>query len=136
MPSIVYELDSEDELDALWESDEDTAALVDELLCQFEESPALLEELCREDRHVNHDPSFQVKRFKCMWNCGYTVYILKVWPKEGREIQYRILYAHHPQKDTYYVLHLMQRGINYDADKKLVDKLIRACEEIGIPRYR
>lgn len=136
MASLLYALDVEDEIDALWESDEDAAALVDELLCQFEERPDLLDELCRENRHVTHDPSFQVKRFKYMWTRGYTVYTLKIWPGEGRAIEYRILYAHHPQKDAYYVLTVMQRDIDYDADKELIDKLIAACEEIGIPRHR
>lgn len=136
MPSLIYALDAEDEIDALWDSDEDAAALIDELLCQFEEAPELLDELCRESRHVNHDPSFQVKRFKHMWHSGYTIYTLKIWPNEGQEIHYRILYAHHPQKDIYYVLTVMQRDVNYEADKELIHKLISAYEGFGIPRHR
>lgn len=136
MPLLEYVLDTEDELDALWDSDEDAAALIEELLWQFEDAPELLDELCRERRHVTHNPSFEVKRFKHMWNKGYTVYALKIWPDEGRAIQYRVLYAHHPQKDIYYVLTVMQRDIDYDADKHLINKIIAAYEEIGIPRHR
>lgn len=136
MASLIFALDAEDEIDALWDSDEDSAALIDELLCQLEERPELLDDLCRENRHVTNDPSFEVKRFRYMWNQGYTIYALKVWPGEGRAIDYRVLYAHHPQKDEYHVLTVMQREINYESDKELIDRLICACEEIGIPRHR
>lgn len=136
MASLIFALDAEDEIDALWDSDEDSAALIEELLCQFEESPELLDELCRESRHVTHDPSFEVKRFRYMWKQGYTIYALKVWPGDGSAIDYRILYAHHPQKDEYHILTVMQREIDYESDKELIDRLICACEEIGIPRYR
>lgn len=136
MAKLYYALCSEDELDALWESDEDSAALIEELLWQFEENEDLLDELCREKRHVLHVPDFEVKRFQYMWNSGYTIYILKIWPSSGREIHYRVLYAHHPQADSYHVLTVMQRDINYESDKELIDTLIAACEEIGIPTHR
>ena len=136
MLSLYYELDAEAELDALWKSDEDAAALIEELLWQFEESPALLDELCKEKRHVTHAPSFEVKRFQHMWQRGYTVYTLKIWPDGGSAISYRVLYAHHPQKDAYHVLAVMQRDLDYDADKALIDRIIAACEAIGIPCYR
>lgn len=136
MASLHYELNSEDEIDSVWDCDENAGALIDELLCQFEESPGLLEELCVENRHLTHDPSFQVKRFQYMWNKGYTVYTLKIWPDYGQAIAYRVLYAHHPQKDAYHVLTVMPRDIDYDSDKELIAKLLAACEEIGIPRHR
>lgn len=103
---------------------------------QLEESPGLLDELCMEKRHVAHDPSFQVKRFKHMWNQGYTIYTLKVWPEYGREIHYRDLYAHHPQKDIYYILAVMQRDIDYESDKDFIGRLISEYENYSIPRHR
>lgn len=136
MPSIIYALDAEEELDSLWEFDEDSAALIEELLCQLEERPELLDELCREHRHVTHNPSFQVKRFQYMWKNGYTIYTLKVWPHDGQEIHYRILYAHHPQKEIYYILTVMQRDLDYEADKELIHRLISAYEDFGIPRHQ
>lgn len=136
MASLHYELNSEGEIDDIWDSDEDAGALIDELLCQFEENPSLLDELCVEHSHQTHDPSFQVKRFQHMWNKGYTMYTLKIWPDVGQAIKYRVLYAHHPQKDAYHILTVMPREINYDSDKELIAKLIEACEDIGIPRHK
>lgn len=135
MNSLIFVLEAEQELDALWEIDQDAAALIEELLCQLEENPALLDELCREHRHVTHDPAFQVKRFRFMWDDGYTIYILKIWPEYGREIHHRVLYAHHPQKHVYYVLTIMQRDLDYESDKILIKRLVAAYEELGVPRY-
>lgn len=136
MAKLYYELASEDELDQLWLSDEGSAALIEELLWQFEENDDLLEFLCQEERHARHVPDFEVKRFQSMWRSGYTVYILKIWPEAGRAIHHRVLYAHHPQKNSYHVLKIMQRDLNYEADKELIYTLITACKEIGIPAYR
>lgn len=136
MAKLEYANEAEIELDALWDKDEDSAALIEELLCQFEETPELIDELCRTRRHVSHKPDFEVKKFQEVWNDGYTIYILKIWPKAGKEIPYRILYGHHPQKDIYYVLAVMAREVNYEADRELIKRICTAYENYGIPRYR
>lgn len=136
MPSLAYSPQAEHELDALYDENEDSAALIDELLWQLEENPALLEELCREDRHVSHTPVFQVKRLREVWKDGYNVFILKVWPGDGGAIPFRVIYAYHAQLDRYYVLTVMPRGVNYERDRTFIDKVCRIYEQLDIPAYR
>src|SRR5690625_2808916 len=109
---------AEQELDELWGIDEDAAALIDALLIQLEEDSNLISYLCQEDRYLQVRPPFEVKRFNYLWRQKYTIYILKITADDGRAVQYRVIYAHHPQKDIYYVLALMNREIDYDADQE------------------
>lgn len=135
MTKLIYTAKVESKLDKLWGHDSKSAALIEELLLQLEEWPEILYELCKESLYIDNNPSFQIKRFKYLWNKGYTVYILKVWPTYGEAIKYRILYAHDPQKDFYYILDLMQRDINYEADSSLIKNIIDEYERADIPRY-
>lgn len=135
MASLEFTQDADDEMERLYTVDPDAVDLIDVLVEQLVETPGLLDSLCAEKRHVAHRPSFQVKRFQELWRKKYTIYILKIWPEDGPALGYRVLYAHHPQKNAYYVLAIMDRDINYEADPHLIQRLCDAYENLGIPRY-
>ncbi|UYO95008.1 type II toxin-antitoxin system RelE/ParE family toxin [Pollutimonas sp. M17] len=135
MPILEFEKEAEDELDALYEADADSAALIDAVIEQLEDSPKLLESLCIEGSHLNRKPSFEVKRFQELWRNKYTIYFLKITPEDGPAIGYRVLYGHHPQKDIYHILAIMAREINYESDHPLIQRICNAYENLGIPRY-
>lgn len=111
------------------------AALIDVLLEQLEETPNLLDSLCIEKRYIDRRPSFQVKRFQELWRKKYTIYLLKIWPDDGPALGYRVLYAHHPQKNVYYILAIMDRDINYEFDHPLIQRVCDSYEKFGMPRY-
>jgi len=67
MPTLDYSAEFETELEALYAEDEDSAALIDALLFELEEWPELLDELCIAQRHWAHKPTFEIKRFKEVW---------------------------------------------------------------------
>lgn len=135
MPVLDFCLRAEQEFDELWESDEDAAALIDALLIQLEEDPRLLDYLCEEDRYLQTRPSFEVKRFEHLWRRKYTIYILKITADDGGVVGHRVVYAHHPQRDIYYVLALMDREIDYDADKDFINRICADYDDYQIPRY-
>lgn len=135
MPSLEYSRDALDALDKLYDEDEDSAALINVLLEELETQPKLLDELCRPgNRHLN-EPPFEIKRFQEMWRNRYTVYILKIRRRDGSAIERRVIYAHHPQCDCYYVLALMKREIDYEADAEFIERICKLYEDYGIPRY-
>ena len=135
MPALEYSQDALDELNNLYDEDEESAALIDVLLEELESQPKLLDELCRPGNRYQNDPPFEVKRFQEMWRNRYTIYILKIRCNNGSIIQHRVIYAHHPQRDCYYVLALMKREIDYEADATFIDRICRLYEDYDIPRY-
>lgn len=133
---LIVDEDAERDLDAIAAIDEESVGLIDALLLDFEESTHLLDHLSDPDFYWGHDPQFQVERFAEMWHDGYTVYILKIYrPGSTKKIPYRVIYAHHPQRDIYYVLAAMKREQDYGSDHQLMDRIRQAYENYDCPRY-
>lgn len=136
MPSLEFSDDALDALEDLYDEDEVSAALIDVLLEELETQPALLDELCITGNRHQHNPPFEVKRLQELWRKCYTIYILKITSNDGIVISHRVIYAHHPQHDCYYVLALMKREINYEADTQFIDRICKLYEDYDIPRHR
>ncbi len=135
MPALEYSQDAQEKLDDLYDEDEDSAALIDVLFEELEQQPMLLNELCHPGNQYRNDPPFEIKRFQELWRNRYTIYILKIKRHDGTTIEHRVIYAHHPQRDCYYILDLMKREIDYEADAEFIKRICQLYEDYGIPRY-
>ncbi len=127
---------AERELDALFETDPETASLFDVLLENVADEPAILDDLNRPRRHFDHDPSFEIKQFAEMQNKGKNVFIIKVWDEAGALLPYRCLYAHNPQRDRYHVLMFANRDFDYDSKHPDFIELTRRYDELGLRDFR
>lgn len=125
---------AEEELDRLYDHDEDAAALVDawfEAVCEDER---LLEILFRPQNHYARRPPFEVKRYEAMWRRGKNVFTVKI-DDAGKPIGYRVLIGWHSQRDDYYILAVAPRSEAYELDDPLFDDIICRYEKAGIPAY-
>lgn len=127
--------EAEEELDALYAVDEDTAALIDVLLDELINDQATLEWLFRPQNHFQYKPPFEVKKFSEAYNAGRNILILKVHSNEGQLLSYRVLVGFHAQKDHYHVLTVANREISYDTKDPLFAAVLDRYERCGIPVY-
>lgn len=136
MAALIIVPAADDELDAVYDVDEDAGALIDALLESLAEDQATLGSLFRPDRRFRHQPPFEVKAFAEAQRRGKNIFTLKIWDECGELLNYRVLYAYHGQCDTYYVLSVVSRDDAYDPTKPEFDELLDRYDECGIPTYR
>lgn len=135
MAELFVRPEAEDELDALYDVDEDAAALIDVLLDELINDQATLEWLFRPHNHFRYKPPFEVKWFAEAYNTGRNILILKVHSNEGQLLSYRVLVGYHSQKDHYHVLTVVNREISYDTNDPHFAAVLDRYERCGIPVY-
>jgi hypothetical protein len=124
------------EIDALYEVDEDAAAMFDLLLETLADDPSMLDRLFRPANHYQYTPPFEIKRFGELQAQGKNVYIIKVrHPTQGHLLPYRLLLGYHAQMDTYYTLTLIEREIDYDVHDPTIVAALERYDRCGIPTY-
>lgn len=123
------------ELDALYETDEDAAALIDVLLESLWDDSDTLELLCRPRNHFTHEPPFECKRYGAMQSIGKNIYTIKVRDLAGALLPYRVLIGFHAQIDAYYVLAIANRKNAYDTNDQLFQTVLERYGRAGIPDY-
>lgn len=123
------------DLDELWNTDEDSAAEIETVLDELSIDPNLLQELSRRGfRHLK-TPAVEVDVFLALWNQGLNMYRLKIWDWLGGLLPYRIIYAHHAQSNVFHVLAIVSRDFNYDTQHPIVTRVRADYERLGIPTY-
>jgi hypothetical protein len=105
------------------------------LLEELENDSDLLEILFLPTNHYQYTPPFEVKNYVAMQNQGKNFLILKVRNEQGTLLDYRLLLGYHSQIETYYVLTLMDRDIDYDLNHPDIRIAIERYEQCGIPSY-
>lgn len=128
--------EADKELDALYEVDEDAAALIDVLLDELANDAATLEWLFRPQDHYEYEPPFEVKEFHEASRRGKNILILKVRSNEGKLLNYRVLVGFNSQIDRYHVLTVANRDISYDTSDALFTAVLERYDRCGIPTYR
>jgi len=128
--------EAEDELDALYETDEETASLIDVLLEELAGDQDMLGRLFRPNNHFLYMPPFEIKVFAEARKRGKNIFILKVRNDEGELLNHRVLVAYHAQKDRYHVLTVANREISYDTSDPLFEAVLQRYERCGVPDYR
>lgn len=124
------------EIDALYDVDEDAAAQFDLLLETLADDPSMLDKLFRPANHFRYTPPFEIYHFVELQRQGKNIYIIKVrHPEEGNLLPYRLLLGYHSQIDTFYVLTLIEREIDYDVRDPTIIAALERYERHGIPTY-
>ena len=136
MPCLLVLPDAEDELDALYECDDDAASTIDILLDELGNGSIELDSLYRPGDRFKHQPPFEVKKFEHAQRQGKNIFAIRVRARDGALLPYRVLFAYHGQADTYYVLAIFHRDWDYDPASSEYKLLLDRYDECGIPTYR
>lgn len=136
MPQILLCKEAENELDELYETDEDAAAMFDLLIEELSQDQQMLDRLCLPANHYKYAPPFDVDRFVEAQRQGKNIYRVKVRRGDGSLVPWRMLLGFHAQKDTYYVLAVTDREFSYDTNQPAFRSLLVRYEQAGIPDYR
>jgi mRNA-degrading endonuclease RelE of RelBE toxin-antitoxin system len=135
MIRIVITPAARDDLDNLWDQDEDSAAEIETALDEISNDQRLLQRLTQKKFRTIQAPTFDVDAFEELWKRGINLYRLKFWDWEGSLVPYRVLYAYHAAKDTYFVLAVVPRNIAYDTKHPIVTRVRTDYDALGIPTY-
>lgn len=134
--SIKVHHDAETDIERLWDTEPDAAALVVALLEEAENDQELLESLTIKDFGIHGTEKIHVDKWVELHKAGKNVWRVKIWELEDLGLQYRIIYALDPRTTRYHVLAVLHRDFNYDTNDARSKRLIAAYDELGIPSYR
>lgn len=124
-----------DDLDRLYEEDEDAAAEIETALEEIANDQRLLESLTQKKFKSLGTPEFDVDKFEELWQQGLNLLRLKFWDWQGSVIPYRVLYAYAPRADIYYVLAVVERNHAYDTKHPTVLRVRRQYDALGLQTY-
>ena len=136
MVTIIVHPSARTDLDALWDDDEDAAAEIETALEEIAADVRLMDHLCRQKFRNDDRPEFDVDLVAVFQRRGLNLYRLKFWDYQGSLISYRVLYAHHAQRDVYHVLAVISRENAYDTEHPLVKRVIADYDRMGLPTYK
>lgn len=126
----------QDEIDDLFEVDEEAAAELVLLIERLQEDQPELEDLCVPGNHFKYDPAFEVKRLQAAQRIGKNIYTVRYHLQDGSLAQYRLLIGYHAQNGTYYALQVATRESAYEVDSASFRELLSRYEQCGIPTYK
>ncbi len=131
--SLSIHQDAEDDLDALYDTDEDGAAALDVFLQEAAQSQDLLDRFTV-NNFRSYDPAhdFDIKRWQALWNT-HALWRIRLFDVPGTAARHRIIYTFHPVERRYYVLGIVPREFNYDLGHPIAQRIIAAYEELDIP---
>lgn len=137
---IVFKLsldaDARRDLEGLWASDSDSAAVLAATLQHIAGDQRLLDSLTIKDFGSHGSDAFHVDRWVEQQREGRNLWRLKVWELEGKGKRYRVAYALDPRTSRYYVLGIFTRDFNYDATDARTRRILASYDRLGIPAYR
>lgn len=113
---------AQDELDRLWDIDEDAAAEIYEWLDRFDQDQKLLDTLTVHDYGAfGTAKPYHVSKWQELWIAGKDIWRLKFW---GLSRQYRTVYAFQPRTLRYTVLGVPPRDFGYNVDHPISRRMI------------
>ncbi len=136
MPQILLCKEADDELDELYDTDEDAAAMFDLLIEELSQDQRMLDRLCVPANHYKYAPPFDVGLFIEARKLGKNIYRVKVRRDDGSLVPWRMFLGFHAQKDTYYVLAVTDREFSYDTNHPSFRSMLDRYDQAGIPDYR
>lgn len=136
MVRVLFAEEANAELDALYDQDEDAAALFDLLLQELDANDHVRDLLFRPANHFNFTPPFDVGRVGEAQKLGKNVYRIKVRNEAGQFVPWRMLLGFHAQIDVFYVLSVLPRDHAYDTGHESFRQALSRYERLGIPDYR
>lgn len=107
--SIAIDPDAADDLESLYASDPDEAALAEALLQEIGVCQDLLDALTVHGFGNKKSPFFSVSKWHSFWGKG-----IDIWRIRADHSNYRIIYAYFPPRRVYHVLAIVHRKFDYD----------------------
>jgi hypothetical protein len=124
------------DLDALWDEDPRSAALLTATLEQIKVDARLLESLTIRDFGAHGSELFHVDQWIEQQRDGRNLWRLKHWELEGEGRRYRVVYALDPRSSRYTVLGIFTRDFDYDRSDPRTRRVVADYDALGIPAYR
>lgn len=132
--SLIIHDDAEKDLDAIFEENEDAAAVLVALLELLKVNQDLLDRLTQRG-FVNYGaPHFNVDEWQETRKTKYNLWRIREL-SSADAAGYRIVYAYHPQELKYYVFAILEREFVYDSTNPRVARIFEIYDAYNIPRY-
>lgn len=133
--SIAFHDDFEHDLEALWNEDEDAAALIVAFFDEAKHNQTLLDNLTRNKFVSYGDWPFSVEVWAAQQSRKLNLWRLKLLDFEGSATKLRIIYAFHPQEYRYYIFGIAPRSFEYDPSHPFSQRVESAYRDLDIPEY-
>jgi hypothetical protein len=118
--------DAQDDLDSLWETDEQAAADIMVCLQEIEGDQDLLDRLNQDRFGAEFVDDFNVRLLIEQRDLNNNLWRLRVWSVPN----YRIIYAFIPSNGRFYVLGIMPRGVDYARNHPFFKRIAAAYEQV------
>jgi mRNA-degrading endonuclease RelE of RelBE toxin-antitoxin system len=133
--SIAIHKDALDDLDRIYELDEDTAADIEAFLEEAKNNQRTLENLTRNGYVDYGEWPYDVKEWLAAKGKKLNLWRLRLLWLTGSAGKYRVVYAFHPNEFRYYVLGIVDRDFDYDLCTETSKRIIASYEALDIPSY-
>lgn len=133
MPTLAIHRDAADDLQTIKANGDlaDHGAIL-AFLQQAKANPALLATLAEDWFGEDGSAAYTVRKVVSMHRRGRRLWRVKILTLKGMAANYRVLYAHGPQTQTFYVLGIPPREIAYDQNHPRIKRLIAVYDSLGI----
>ena len=133
--SIALHDDVLDDLNSLYDQDEDAAADIEAFLEEAKNNQKTLENLTR-NNYVNYDDwNYDVKEWQTAKKRKLNLWRIRMLWLSGDSAKYRVVYAFHPTQLRYYVLGIVDREFDYDLSHEISKRILTAYDALDIPGY-
>lgn len=131
--SLSIHEDAEQDIDDLYEIDEEGAAAIDVFLEEAATSQEILDCFTVQDyRSYSDGLEFDITRWKSLWkDCA--LWRARLFNVPGVAATHRIVYAFHPNERRYYILGIVPRDFDYDHQHPFTKRIVSAYRELGLP---
>lgn len=130
MYTLAVHRDAEGDLEEIWNSAPDAAAIIVALLQEIKNDQNLLDALTAHDFGVHESKRFHVSKWLQFWNRGIDLWRIKLWDLERKGLAFRIIYAYETGLQRYYVLGIFRRDFNYDTSDPRVQRVLAAYGDL------
>jgi hypothetical protein len=134
--TIVLHRGAQSDLDALWESDPESAAIILALLQEAKANHEVIDTFSSQDFGFGGTKPYNVQRWAAQQDKGRNLWRLKIWELERVRARYRVVYAFNPRIQRYYVLGVFDRDFNYDESDQRTQRVLEVYDRLDIPEYR
>jgi hypothetical protein len=133
--SLVIHDGARDDLDGIWEVNEDAAADIEVFLAEAKQNQRTLDNLTINGYIQYGDSPYDVSEWGEAKKQRYILWRVKLLWLKGDAKKYRIVYAFHPTEFRYYVLGVVDRSFNYAINHPISKRITAAYNALDIPRY-
>ena len=132
--SLVLHADAEEDLDLIFEEDEQAASDIAVFLEEIDGNQDSLDRLTQRKYVCYDDPQFDIDEWQETRKTQFNLWRLRLLYLEGAS-KYRIIYAFHTIEFRYYVLAILHRDFNYDLNDPRITQIFETYDALNIPRH-